>query len=56
MNEFNLLKIFGLLTYIFVLITVISGVLRAKIKVHKAIAVITLVLATVHALLVIFLD
>ena len=53
MNTDSLLKLFGLLTYTFVLITIVSGIRRVKINVHKIIAFIALLLASIHGLLVI---
>jgi len=42
----------GIITYLMVLITVISGLYRVKLKTHKWLAAITILLATLHAIVV----
>jgi hypothetical protein len=44
----------GIMTYLSLTLGIISGVRRWKIKIHKTIAIITIVLATLHASLVIY--
>lgn len=44
----------GILAYIMLLITIISGVRRINLKYHKILAFITIALATLHAALVIY--
>ncbi len=54
MELFKFVKPFGIITYILLLLTLISGLFRWKLKYHKALAISALVLATIHALIVIF--
>ena len=44
----------GIMTYLSLILGIISGVRRWKIKIHKTIAIITIVLATLHASLVMY--
>lgn len=44
----------GITTYLSLILGIISGLRRWKIKVHKTIAAIAIVLATLHASLVIY--
>jgi hypothetical protein len=44
----------GILTYLSLILGIISGLRRWKLKVHKTIAIITIILATMHATLVIY--
>jgi hypothetical protein len=44
----------GIMTYLSLILGIISGIRRWKIKIHKTIAIITIVLATLHASLVIY--
>ncbi len=55
MNLGNLIIPLGITTYVFVLITIMLGLRRWKLKFHKTIALITILLATFHALLVLIL-
>lgn len=45
----------GILTYTSAVITLISGLLRVKLQIHKTEAFVTVALATLHAALVIYL-
>ncbi|MFC2061602.1 hypothetical protein ACFLUV_03740 [Elusimicrobiota bacterium] len=47
-------KPLGIITYILLLLTVISGKLKWKLKHHRILAIAALIIATVHALIVIF--
>lgn len=55
----ELIKPLGIVTYVFVILTFLAGVLRAKLKLklkhHKALAWTALSLASLHGLLVIIL-
>ena len=44
----------GIMTYLSLILGIISGIRRWKLKVHKTIAIITIILATLHASLVIY--
>jgi len=44
----------GIMTYLSLILGIISGIKRWKLKIHKTIAIITVVLATLHAALVIY--
>lgn len=44
----------GIVTYLSLILGIISGVRRWKLKTHKTIAIITIILATLHASLVIY--
>ena len=46
----------GIITYLTAIITIISGARRMDIKLHKTLALITIVLATLHAAIVIFVE
>lgn len=46
----------GILTYLSVLLGIISGIRRWRLKVHKTIAVIAIILATLHAALVVYFN
>ncbi len=46
----------GLLTYLSVALGIISGLRRWKLKVHKTIALIAIILATLHAALVVYFN
>ncbi len=50
----NLIIPLGISTYLSLILGIISGVRRWKLKIHKTIAVITIILATLHATLVIY--
>jgi len=55
----ELIKPLGIVTYVFVILTFLAGLLRAKLKLklkhHKALAWTALSLASLHGLLVIIL-
>ena len=53
MNIYALIKPLGIITYTLVLITLISGLKGWKLKYHKILGITALLLATMHALLVI---
>jgi len=44
----------GIMTYLSLILGIISGIKRWKLKIHKTIAIITIILATLHASLVIY--
>ncbi len=50
----NLIIPLGILTYLSLILGIISGLRRWKLKAHKTIAIITIILATLHATLVIY--
>jgi hypothetical protein len=52
----NLIIPLGILTYLAVILGIISGVRRWKLKAHKVIAVVAVILATLHAALVIYFN
>jgi len=53
MNLYALVKPLGIVTYAVILVAVISGLLRWKLKVHRAIAIVAAVLGVLHAALVV---
>lgn len=53
MNLYSVVKPLGILTYILLLLTIISGWKKWGIKKHTRIAIITIIAASVHALMVI---
>jgi len=53
MNLGNLIIPLGITTYVFVLITIMLGLRRWKLKFHKVLAIATITFASLHALLVI---
>lgn len=55
MNPGQFIIPLGISTYFFLLLTVISGFRRWKLKVHIGIAITALVLASIHAGIVLFL-
>jgi hypothetical protein len=50
----NLIIPLGVLTYLSLILGIISGLKRWKIKLHKTIATIAIILATLHASLVLY--
>jgi hypothetical protein len=50
----NLIIPLGISTFLSLILGIISGVRRWKLKVHKTIAIITIILAALHAALVIY--
>ncbi len=50
----NLIIPLGILTYLSLILGIISGIKRWKLKIHKAIATVAIILATLHAALVIY--
>jgi hypothetical protein len=50
----NLIIPLGISTYLSLTLGIISGVRRWKLKIHKRIAITTIMLATLHAALVIY--
>ena len=50
----NLIIPLGICTFLSLILGIISGVRRWKLKIHKTIAIITIILAAMHAALVIF--
>lgn len=55
MNFYDLIIPLGILTYIFAAATLITGLFHARLQVHKRLAFSTIILATLHAALVIYL-
>ncbi len=53
MELWRFIKPFGIVTYVLILLTLISGLFRWKLKYHKTLAISTLILASIHALIVI---
>ncbi|MBN1621267.1 MAG: hypothetical protein JW871_01600 [Endomicrobiales bacterium] len=53
MEFYSLIKPLGIITYTLLLITIISGKLQWNMKKHIILASITVILATIHAILVI---
>lgn len=53
----DLIKPLGIVTYICVLLAVLTGlkIIKAPLKIHRFIALIAILLATIHALIVIYL-
>jgi hypothetical protein len=52
----NLIIPLGILTYLSVILGIISGLRRWKLKIHKTIALIAIILATLHAALVVYFN
>jgi hypothetical protein len=52
MEIYTILKLLGIVTYIFVFITALTGLLKVKIKNHKLLAIIAVLLASLHGILV----
>ncbi len=52
----ELIKPLGIVTYVFVILTFLAGLLRAKlklkIKLHKTLALLAVILASLHGVLV----
>lgn len=44
----------GIVTYLCLILGIISGIKRWKLKIHKTIATVAIILATLHAALVIY--
>ena len=54
MDLWQFIKPLGIITYVLLIVTVLSGMMRWKFKYHKILGVATLVMATAHVLIVIF--
>lgn len=54
MELWKFVKPLGIITYGLLFVTMLSGMFRWKLKKHKTIAIITLVIATLHAVIVLF--
>jgi hypothetical protein len=52
----NLIIPLGILTYLSLILGIISGLKRWRLKRHKTIAIIAIILATLHASLVIYFN
>jgi hypothetical protein len=50
----NLIIPLGISTYLSLILGIVSGIRRWKLKIHKTIAIITIILGTLHATLVIY--
>jgi len=55
MNIFEAIKPLGILTYLLVLFTLLTGLRRAKLSLHTTLAFATISLATIHGAIVIYL-
>jgi len=55
MNLYIFIKPLGIITYLCLLTTLSMGLFRWQFKYHKKMAIITLIFATIHALLVLSL-
>jgi len=53
MEFWKFIKPLGITTYILLFLTLLSGLFRFKLKYHKILAILTLVIASIHALIVI---
>jgi hypothetical protein len=53
MNIYLLIKPLGIITYAFLFLTALSGLLRWKLKYHKTFAFTTIALATLHFIVII---
>ena len=51
---YEIIKPLGIVTYLLILAALTSGMMRAKMGVHKTLAGLAILSATVHALIVIF--
>jgi DMSO/TMAO reductase YedYZ heme-binding membrane subunit len=56
MNLSALIVPLGIAAYTFLLLTFITGIRKVKLKYHKRLAIIAVVLATIHAGIVLFLQ
>ncbi|MFH1415668.1 MAG: hypothetical protein ABIH89_06255 [Elusimicrobiota bacterium] len=54
MEIYQFVKPLGILTYLMVAVTILSGLFKWKLKRHKLLAILTMAIATAHALIVIF--
>jgi hypothetical protein len=56
MQVYQLVKPFGIVTYAFILFTVLTGlrIIKIPVKSHKLVGLIALILGTLHACLVIY--
>ena len=52
----ELIKPLGVGTYIFLLLTLVAGFFRWKLKFHKALAITAIILATIHVIMVALAD
>ena len=55
MNIAELIFPFGVATYSMLILTILSGALHIRVDVHRALAAITIILATLHAGIVLYL-
>lgn len=53
MELWRFVKPLGIITYVLILLTLIGGLFRWKLKYHKMLAISALILASIHALIVI---
>ena len=53
MGIWQIVKLLGITTYVLILLTLVSGLLRWKLKNHKTLAILALIATTIHALIVI---
>lgn len=54
MEIYTLIKPLGIITYVLLIFAALSGILRWKLKNHKLLAILALLLASIHAVIVIF--
>jgi hypothetical protein len=55
---YSLVMPLGIATYVVLLVTFLVGlrVIKVKFKIHKVLAIITLLLASLHAILILYLN
>ena len=52
MELYKLIKPLGIITYCFVLVTLLTGLFRMQLKYHKLLAILAIILATAHAVII----
>ncbi len=50
----NLVRLLGLVTYISLLSTIISGLFKMNVELHRFLAIATIIFATLHFFIVLF--
>ena len=53
MELYKIIKPLGITTYVLLFLTIVSGMLRWKLNYHKRLAITTLLVASIHTLIVI---
>ena len=56
MGLYSFIKPFGIITYLLLIMTAVSGMMGWKLKHHKMLAIIAIIMATLHAAIVISID